>query len=219
MPSRVVQLNVGGRVFATSRATLGQYHMSYLAKLISDTPPEDLCYLDGAIFVDRNPDNFASILHWLRYKELPDPANDSLLKDATFYGLAQLHLDLREVLSASQKHQGTSTSELQPVPKILCGSWSPQPHYPYSASLASRSGRISDTVKFSSSFSMPPSVWAQVAVADEFCPLISIGTENITRDKFGINIRGTYEMIKSEAGVVVQLPKFAVSYIAICMQG
>lgn len=72
MPWKAVLLNVGGRSFATSRATLGKHPDSLLAKLVSDTPSEDLCYLDGALFLDRDPDCFAAVLHWLRYEELPE---------------------------------------------------------------------------------------------------------------------------------------------------
>ena len=97
MPTRVVLLNVGGRVFATSRSTLEKYPESLLAKLISDNPPEDLCYLDGVIFLDRNPDCFASVLQWMRYEELPELVTVSLVKDAAFYGLEDLERQLLEI--------------------------------------------------------------------------------------------------------------------------
>merc|ERR1719253_2088200 len=58
--NRVI-LNVGGRIFQSTRATFGRYEDSELAAVVSGEPEED-----GMYFIDRNGDNFGHILDFLR---------------------------------------------------------------------------------------------------------------------------------------------------------
>lgn len=94
MVPQVVKLNVGGTFFATSKQNLSRYPGTFLARLVSDQASQDCLYLDGAIFVDRNPDVFSHILDWLRgcrpAPRLDGPRFEQLKQEAAFYGLSDL---------------------------------------------------------------------------------------------------------------------------------
>ncbi|XP_068766206.1 SH3KBP1-binding protein 1 isoform X1 [Struthio camelus] len=100
----VVQLNVGGKRFSTSRQTLTWISDSFFSSLLSGRI-STLKDETGAIFIDRDPTVFAPILNFLRTKEL-DPRGVSislLLHEAEFYGITPLvrRLQLREELDRS----------------------------------------------------------------------------------------------------------------------
>jgi len=66
-----LKLNVGGRIFETTRATLTSHPSSSLAKMFepkSALPPTLM--EDGVYQVDACPRAFAVILNWLRYRQL-----------------------------------------------------------------------------------------------------------------------------------------------------
>lgn len=94
MAPQVVKLNVGGTLFATTRQTLSRVPGTFLAELVSDSAIESNLYLDGALFVDRDPQPFRYILGWLREDAPSLPCNQhdtqQLLLEARFYGLAEL---------------------------------------------------------------------------------------------------------------------------------
>jgi len=60
----IVQFDVGGRVFKTSRSLIDQHEDTMLARLMSDTWQEDP---NKSVFIDRNGDTFSHILDYLRY--------------------------------------------------------------------------------------------------------------------------------------------------------
>ncbi|XP_072217033.1 SH3KBP1-binding protein 1-like [Excalfactoria chinensis] len=102
--AEVVELNVGGRRFSTSRQTLTWVPDSFFSSLLSGRI-STLRDETGAIFIDRDPTIFAPILNFLRTKEL-DPGAVSpslLLHEAQFYGITPLvrRLQLREELERS----------------------------------------------------------------------------------------------------------------------
>ncbi|XP_071886069.1 LOW QUALITY PROTEIN: SH3KBP1-binding protein 1 [Anas platyrhynchos] len=102
--AEVVELNVGGRRFSTSRQTLTWIPDSFFSSLLSGRI-STLRDETGAIFIDRDPTVFAPILNFLRTKEL-DPrgvATPLLLHEAQFYGITPLvrRLQLREELDRS----------------------------------------------------------------------------------------------------------------------
>ena len=91
--SSIVQLNVGGTKFTTSKQTLLKYGNgnNFFTSLLSGRIPllkDD----DGAIFIDRDPDLFRVILNYLRTRTFnADEANkEALLHEAEFYGLQSL---------------------------------------------------------------------------------------------------------------------------------
>ncbi|XP_068616625.1 BTB/POZ domain-containing protein KCTD3 [Brachionichthys hirsutus] len=87
----IIQLNVGGTRFSTSRQTLTWIPDSFFSSLLSGRI-STLQDETGAIFIDRDPTAFAPILNFLRTKELDlRGVNISVLRhEAEFYGITPL---------------------------------------------------------------------------------------------------------------------------------
>ncbi|XP_026234666.1 BTB/POZ domain-containing protein KCTD3 [Anabas testudineus] len=87
----IIQLNVGGTRFSTSRQTLMWIPDSFFSSLLSGRI-STLRDETGAIFIDRDPTAFAPILNFLRTKELDlRGVNISTLRhEAEFYGITPL---------------------------------------------------------------------------------------------------------------------------------
>ncbi|KAJ3594202.1 hypothetical protein NHX12_006533 [Muraenolepis orangiensis] len=87
----IIQLNVGGTRFSTSRQTLMWIPDSFFSSLLSGRI-STLRDETGAIFIDRDPTAFAPILNFLRTKELDlRGVNVSVLRhEAEFYGITPL---------------------------------------------------------------------------------------------------------------------------------
>ncbi|KAK2878687.1 hypothetical protein Q8A67_019478 [Cirrhinus molitorella] len=87
----IIQLNVGGTRFSTSRQTLTWIPDSFFSSLLSGRI-STLRDETGAIFIDRDPTAFAPILNFLRTKELDlRGVNISILRhEAEFYGITPL---------------------------------------------------------------------------------------------------------------------------------
>ncbi|CAL8069191.1 unnamed protein product [Calicophoron daubneyi] len=87
----IVNLNVGGRRFSTSRNTLLWNRNSFFTILLGGHLPS--CRDEtGAYFIDRDPDMFNVILNYLRTNELNLSGVDvaTLKNEALFYGLDSL---------------------------------------------------------------------------------------------------------------------------------
>lgn len=87
----IIHLNVGGKRFSTSRQTLTWVPDSFFSSLLSGRI-STLKDETGAIFIDRDPSLFATILNFLRTKEL-HPRSISvhmLMHEAEFYGITPL---------------------------------------------------------------------------------------------------------------------------------
>ncbi|XP_072546025.1 BTB/POZ domain-containing protein KCTD3 [Salminus brasiliensis] len=87
----IIQLNVGGTRFSTSRQTLMWIPDSFFSSLLSGRI-STLRDETGAIFIDRDPTAFVPILNFLRTKELDlRGVNISILRhEAEFYGITPL---------------------------------------------------------------------------------------------------------------------------------
>ena len=88
----IVNLNVGGRKFATTKFTLLSINDTFFTVLLSGRIPS---YKDdsGAIFIDRDPELFSIILNYLRTSQLFNVTEnnvDVLKHEAEFYGIAPL---------------------------------------------------------------------------------------------------------------------------------
>jgi len=94
----IVRLNVGGRSMATSRSTLTKFKDSLLEKMFSEESglaPARL--LDGAFFIDADPDAFSAVLTWLRHGvvDTDKVSTEHLSAAAAYFGLDPLrqHVD------------------------------------------------------------------------------------------------------------------------------
>lgn len=90
--SDIVNLNVGGTKFSTSRQTLCSIQDSFFSSLLSGRIPS--CRDEqGYIFIDRDPKYFSIILNFLRTKELNISGIDDisvLRSEAEFYAITPL---------------------------------------------------------------------------------------------------------------------------------
>ena len=102
MSGDIITLNVGGRLFTTSRMTLQSEPSSVLAKMFDNShtfPPARI--VDGAYFIDANPEVFEVILDYLRYKTLILPQKipqQCVVVQARYFGLESLLCQLGDRL-------------------------------------------------------------------------------------------------------------------------
>lgn len=83
----IVELNVGGHVFQTTKSTLEQCDGSYLATLVSERHSV-LRDAHQKIFIDRDPTHFATILNYLRDPTVPPrPLSAECFHEMQYYGL------------------------------------------------------------------------------------------------------------------------------------
>ncbi|KAI1694642.1 BTB/POZ domain-containing protein [Ditylenchus destructor] len=123
-----VRLNVGGRIFQTTKDTLSQYPDSFLARLINGGLPSQKDESD-AYLLDNDPDYFRIILNYLRRGVLN--LDDSkltmkgLLAEADFYNIKPLADEIRmEIGSTSfwenvERSDGTMTNTMSPATNRL----------------------------------------------------------------------------------------------------
>ena len=87
----IINLNVGGQRFATSKSTLTWIPDSFFSCLLSDRI-SSIKDGTGAYFIDRDPDAFVPILNFLRTRDFSlrgvDPA--VVLHEAQFYGITPI---------------------------------------------------------------------------------------------------------------------------------
>lgn len=99
--SNILRLNVGGREYVTSKSTVQQIPESMLATMFSS--PVSSAMLDGAYFIDRDPDLFAYVLEHLRTGTVELPTAVDILRrlaqEADFFMLPTLQYDIRCRLS------------------------------------------------------------------------------------------------------------------------
>jgi len=89
-----VKLNVGGKLFLTTKTTLTKEPDSFLARLAREDPdlPSDKDE-QGAYMIDRDPSYFSPILNYLRHGKLivdDDLAMEGVLAEAEFYSVKSL---------------------------------------------------------------------------------------------------------------------------------
>jgi BTB/POZ domain len=107
--SEIVQLNVGGGLYTTSRATLIRYPDSMLGAMFSGMFPTARDS-EGRFFIDRDGSTFGHILNFLRCGQLVLPSDfsqlDLLAVEADFYRLDPL-IDAIAQLRASRNCCGS----------------------------------------------------------------------------------------------------------------
>jgi hypothetical protein len=88
----VVELNVGGRLFVTTKGTLTRNGTvdNYFSALLNGKFKKLVDPRTGAIFIDRDPDLFHGLLQYLRngeFRAVPPTTDDMLKREAQFYNL------------------------------------------------------------------------------------------------------------------------------------
>lgn len=94
MATSRVCLNIGGRLYETTKMTLCKESESYFSRMFDhDWSEQILDKPESEIFIDRDPNNFAIILDFLRYGYCVLPDNDHLWKlemDVDYYNLQEM---------------------------------------------------------------------------------------------------------------------------------
>ena len=107
-----VRLNVGGRVFTTTRRTLSKEPGSFLHRLVTDAATSGLGSVkddSGAFLIDRDPDYFGPVLNYLRHGRLvvdKNIAEEGVLEEAEFYNLKTLIALVKERIH-NRDHNGS----------------------------------------------------------------------------------------------------------------
>ena len=129
-PSRLddwIHLNIGGREFITSRATLIlEEPESMLAKMFGGQRPDILAPASrdsqGRYIIDRSPEYFAPLLNYLRTGVLMLDKNinpQGVLQEARFYGLEGVITKLEDMLASDEEKDPPLTRK--DVVKTLMG--------------------------------------------------------------------------------------------------
>ncbi|XP_064383753.1 BTB/POZ domain-containing protein KCTD9-like isoform X2 [Halichondria panicea] len=87
-----VRLNVGGKIFATTRATLTSDSNSMLARMFESSGWLSATDSTGAYLIDRSPDYFEPLLNFLRHGKLllNEGINpQGVLEEAKFFGISK----------------------------------------------------------------------------------------------------------------------------------
>jgi len=128
--SDIVELNVGGQIFATFADTLLQYGSTYFYNLLERGDCGGIVRgsrrdASNRIFIDRPPEPFRVILSYLRggtgYKNAVGQEKEELISEAEFYGLTDLADKLRRdyrgydpsVLSSADQDMRRAAQEIR----------------------------------------------------------------------------------------------------------
>lgn len=102
-----VMINVGGKVFTTTRSTLTRFDPDSMLARMFGTDSEWSSRLDesGAYLIDRSPLYFEPIINYLRHGKLilDKPVNpEGVLEEAKFFGLTSLIETLEDMIERDQ---------------------------------------------------------------------------------------------------------------------
>ncbi|KAI1697601.1 BTB/POZ domain-containing protein [Ditylenchus destructor] len=97
-----VRLNVGGKLFQTTKDTLSQYPESFLARMVNGDLQSEKDET-GAFLIDRDPEHFRVILNYLRSPVLECNKNvlKELLREADFYNILPLANEIKKAMKSS----------------------------------------------------------------------------------------------------------------------
>jgi len=116
MTDEVIRLNVGGRFISTSRSTLTKYKDSLLERMFQEhSPLAPSRLVDGAFFVDADPDAFSAILTWLRHGIVDRKwtSTDHLAAAASYFGLEDLCLQVKEMEEEDERRRKEEEGETE----------------------------------------------------------------------------------------------------------
>ncbi|GCB69015.1 hypothetical protein scyTo_0005404 [Scyliorhinus torazame] len=196
--AEIIQLNVGGTRFSTSRQTLMWIPDSFFSSLLSGRI-STLRDETGAIFIDRDPTAFAPILNFLRTKELDlRGVNINVLRhEAEFYGITPL---VRRLLLCEELERSSCGS-------VLFHGYLPPPAIP------SRKGSIGGSGP--SQESKTGQCTAEGTVRSNPAPSVSAGvisTEGSARLGAAVDPRKVLIVAGHHNWIVVAYAHFAVCY-------
>ncbi|KAI1700661.1 BTB/POZ domain-containing protein [Ditylenchus destructor] len=101
-----VRLNVGGKVFETTKDTLSKYPESFLARLVNGGLPSTQDKY-GAYRIDRSYEHFDTILNYFRNGTLNFESNEKAVKDllceADFYNIQPLVDEIHKAIKLCLK--------------------------------------------------------------------------------------------------------------------
>lgn len=99
----IVRLNVGGRVFVTTKETLTDMGGNMLAVMIEHPNPAQV--VDEHYFIDRDPDTFRWILNYLRGSRVLPPKNSVemllLKEEAEYFAMDELSTRIQHTICPS----------------------------------------------------------------------------------------------------------------------
>ena len=114
-PSDIIEFNVGGFAYTTSRTTIMSYQDSMLARMCSGMMPT-ATDSNSRVFIDRDGPLFRHILNYLRDKQLNLPENFSeyaqLRQEADFYRIEPLISDLDALFGTKTNSISKTSSSL-----------------------------------------------------------------------------------------------------------
>ncbi|KAI1694217.1 BTB/POZ domain-containing protein [Ditylenchus destructor] len=101
--SEWIRLNVGGKVFQTTKSTLSIHPESFLARLANGNIPSEKDE-SGAFLIDRNYEHFGSILNFFRSGVVNLDRNEKAVRDllceADFYNVQSLVNEIHKAMGA-----------------------------------------------------------------------------------------------------------------------
>lgn len=118
----IVEFNVGGTIYTTTRMTINSCPDSMLACMINGSLP-NACDLNNRIFIDRDGPLFRFILNFLRDKSLKLPENfaeySQLYSEANFYRIEPIMHQLETIYNTklNQEEIHSDFSEDSTLPK------------------------------------------------------------------------------------------------------
>ena len=116
-----VKLNVGGKIFWTTKTTLQSEPDSMFAKMFSGEFAPGTKDEQGAYLLDQNPKYFEPILDYLRTRELindPNVSMNGVLAVARFFGIQSLVDQIEELKQAEEKFEKEKKAKAESAERI-----------------------------------------------------------------------------------------------------
>ncbi|XP_076812731.1 uncharacterized protein LOC143459448 [Clavelina lepadiformis] len=123
-PNDWITLNVGGKIFTTTRSTLvGRHHDSMLGKMFQDDSKwKHTRDSTGAIMIDRSPLYFEPLLGYLRHGQIILDSNVNprgVLQEACFFGLTALIDELEKLIDQQRQEYSEPLTRSMVVKALL----------------------------------------------------------------------------------------------------